>query len=105
MLLSTLDASVEWTHAPARADDADIARVTDPTTRAESQARDSVRGTSRFCKSGTHEEIATHDFVITPGRYVGAEEAEVDTEPITRSSQASESSSSRSSIEADRLET
>ena len=35
-----------------------------------------------FAKSATIEEIATHDFVLTPGRYVGAAEAEVDDEPI-----------------------
>lgn len=35
-----------------------------------------------FAKSATIEEIEKHDFVLTPGRYVGAEEAEVDDEPI-----------------------
>lgn len=35
-----------------------------------------------FCKSATLEEIASHDFVLTPGRYVGAEEVEDDGEPF-----------------------
>jgi type I restriction enzyme M protein len=35
-----------------------------------------------FTKSANLEEIKHHDFVLTPGRYVGAEEAEVDDEPI-----------------------
>ena len=35
-----------------------------------------------FCKSATLEEIAGHDFVLTPGRYVGAEEIEDDGEPF-----------------------
>jgi len=35
-----------------------------------------------FCKSATTEEIAEHDFVLTPGRYVGAEELEDDEEPF-----------------------
>jgi type I restriction enzyme M protein len=35
-----------------------------------------------FCKSATREEIAAHDFVLTPGRYVGAEEVEDDGEPF-----------------------
>ena len=35
-----------------------------------------------FCKSAKLEEIRAHGFVLTPGRYVGAEEAEDDGEPF-----------------------
>jgi type I restriction enzyme M protein len=35
-----------------------------------------------FCKSATTEEIAGHGFVLTPGRYVGAEDVEDDGEPF-----------------------
>ena len=35
-----------------------------------------------FAKAASFDEIAKHDFVLTPGRYVGSEEAEVDDEPI-----------------------
>lgn len=35
-----------------------------------------------FCKSATTQEIAGHGFVLTPGRYVGAEEVEDDGEPF-----------------------
>ena len=35
-----------------------------------------------FCKSATTEEIKGHGFVLTPGRYVGAEEVEEDDEPF-----------------------
>ena len=35
-----------------------------------------------FCASVKSEDIAKHDFVLTPGRYVGAEDAEEDDEPF-----------------------
>jgi type I restriction enzyme M protein len=35
-----------------------------------------------FCKSATLEEIRKHGYVLTPGRYVGAETAEDDGEPF-----------------------
>ena len=35
-----------------------------------------------FCKSAKTAEIAEHGYVLTPGRYVGAEEVEDDAEPF-----------------------
>ncbi|WP_226965889.1 class I SAM-dependent DNA methyltransferase [Tessaracoccus defluvii] len=35
-----------------------------------------------FTKASSFEEIQEHSFVLTPGRYVGTEEAEIDDEPI-----------------------
>jgi len=35
-----------------------------------------------FCKSATLGEIEKHSFILTPGRYVGIEEEEEDTEPF-----------------------
>lgn len=36
-----------------------------------------------FAKAASLDEIKKHDFVLTPGRYVGTEEAEEDDEPVT----------------------
>jgi len=35
-----------------------------------------------FCKAASVDDIKAHDFVLTPGRYVGAEELEDDGEPF-----------------------
>jgi type I restriction enzyme M protein len=35
-----------------------------------------------FCKAATRDEIASHGFVLTPGRYVGTGAAEADDEPF-----------------------
>ena len=35
-----------------------------------------------FARATTLEEIKKHDFVLTPGRYVGTEEVEADDEPV-----------------------
>jgi type I restriction enzyme M protein len=40
-----------------------------------------------FCKSATTDEIAQHGHVLTPGRYVGAEEVEEDDEPFAEKMQ------------------
>jgi type I restriction enzyme M protein len=40
------------------------------------------RDVAGFCRSTTIEEIAFHDYILTPGRYVGTEDIEDDEEPF-----------------------
>ena len=59
-----------------------------------------------FCKSATIEEIEKHDFVLTPGRYVGATEEEDDGIPFgekmaTLTSKLSEQFSESATLEAE----
>ncbi|MCE7580850.1 class I SAM-dependent DNA methyltransferase [Vibrio fluvialis] len=59
-----------------------------------------------FCKSATLEEITKHDFVLTPGRYVGAAEEEDDGVPFaekmaTLTSKLSEQFAESATLEAE----
>lgn len=64
----------------------DIARIADTYHRWRGDGPDDKKAkyedVAGFCKSATTEEIASHQFVLTPGRYVGAEEVEDDGEPF-----------------------
>ena len=59
--------------------DADIKRISDTyhAWRGEGGKYSDVLG---FCKSATLDEIRKHEHILTPGRYVGAEEVEEDME-------------------------
>lgn len=46
------------------------------------QREEGYEDVAGFCKSATLDEIKKHDFVLTPGRYVGAPEQEDDGEPF-----------------------
>ena len=63
--------------------DADLARIvgTYHAWRGDKGAG-KYRDTAGFCKSATAAEIAAQGHVLTPGRYVGAEEVEDDGEPF-----------------------
>lgn len=61
--------------------DDDIAKVAD-TYHAWRNHDGTYEDVPGFAKAVTIEEIAKHDFVLTPGRYVGIAEVEVDDEPI-----------------------
>ncbi|MGH2818789.1 MAG: N-6 DNA methylase, partial [Actinomycetota bacterium] len=59
----------------------DISRIADTydAWRGQEEEYEDVSG---FCKAATLEEIRRHGHVLTPGRYVGAEDAEDDDEPF-----------------------
>lgn len=62
-------------------DDEDIAKIAD-TYHAWRNHEGGYEDVPGFVKAARLDEIKQHDFVLTPGRYVGAEEAEADDEPI-----------------------
>ncbi|WP_455482871.1 class I SAM-dependent DNA methyltransferase [Haemophilus parahaemolyticus] len=51
------------------------------------QQSDGYEDQAAFCKSATLEEIASNDFVLTPGRYVGTAEQEDDGVPFAEKMQ------------------
>lgn len=50
--------------------------------RGDESEEDQYEDIPGFCKSADFDEIAKHGFILTPGRYVGAEEVEDDGEPF-----------------------
>ncbi len=50
--------------------------------RGDESEEDQYEDVPGFCKSADLDEIAGHGFILTPGRYVGAEEIEDDSEPF-----------------------
>jgi type I restriction enzyme M protein len=63
--------------------DADLARIADTyhAWRGDKGAG-KYKDVAGFCKSATAAEITAHDYMLTPGRYVGAEEVADDGEPF-----------------------
>lgn len=63
--------------------DEDIKKITDAyhSWRGQTKAGEyeDVKG---FCKSATVDEVREHEYILTPGRYVGIEDAEDDGEPF-----------------------
>ena len=57
-----------------------------------------------FCYSATTEEIETNDFVLTPGRYVGIEDNQVDDIPFEEKMKSIISELSKQFKESHRLE-
>ena len=62
--------------------DTDIGRIADTYHCWRGDGAGKYEDIAGFCKSAKTAEIAAHQFVLTPGRYVGAEEVEDDGEPF-----------------------
>jgi type I restriction enzyme M protein len=62
----------------------DISKIADTyhSWRGDEQCKKKYEDIPGFCKASTTAEIATNGYVLTPGRYVGAEEVEDDGEPF-----------------------
>jgi type I restriction enzyme M protein len=60
----------------------DIAQIADTYHRWRGDGSGKYEDVPGFCKSVKTQEIASHQFVLTPGRYVGAAEVEDDDEPF-----------------------
>lgn len=59
--------------------DEDIAKIADTFTAFESGTCEDIKG---FCAVADTTDIAKHDYILTPGRYVGVKEQEDDGEPF-----------------------
>ena len=65
-------------------DDADLARISETYHSWRSHDPEvAYADVPGFAKTASAEEVAAHDFVLTPGRYVGSADAADDGEPIT----------------------
>jgi len=62
--------------------DADVEKIAETYHRWRGDGVGKYEDVAGFCKSATTEEIRAHQHVLTPGRYVGAEEIEDDGEPF-----------------------
>lgn len=80
----------------------DIATITD--TFHAWQRGEGYEDVAGFCKAASLEEIEKHDFVLTPGRYVGAEEQEDDGEPFAEKMARLTGQLREQFAESDRLE-
>ena len=61
--------------------DDDIKKLSDTFTKFQEGKLKDVQG---FCKVATTKEIAAQDYILTPGRYVGIEQQQEDTEPFKK---------------------
>jgi type I restriction enzyme M protein len=62
--------------------DEDIAKIANTYHLWRGDLKGKYEDAAGFCKSAKVEEIKNNGFILTPGRYVGAEEIEDDGEPL-----------------------
>ena len=62
--------------------DEDVAKIADTYHNWRGDGSGTYEDIAGFCKSAPLEEVRSHGHVLTPGRYVGAEEVEDDGEPF-----------------------
>ncbi|MEC2074811.1 class I SAM-dependent DNA methyltransferase [Metabacillus fastidiosus] len=62
--------------------DADIEKITNVFHKWRGKSDELYEDIQGFCKAATFEEVRNNDYILTPGRYVGLEEAEDDGEPF-----------------------
>ena len=62
--------------------DEDVAKIADTYHNWRRDGSGAYEDVAGFCKSASLEEVRSHGHVLTPGRYVGAEEVEDDGEPF-----------------------
>lgn len=70
-------------------DDEDIAKIANAyhAWRQDGETSEAYTDVPGFCRAVKLEEIERHDYVLTPGRYVGAEESEDDDEAFAEKMQ------------------
>lgn len=62
--------------------DADIEKITTAFHTWRGTLDEAYEDVQGFCKAATLEEVRNNDYILTPGRYVGLEEVEEDSEPF-----------------------
>jgi len=84
--------------------DDDLARITGTYHNWRGDGTGKYEDVQGFCKSAKLEEVRTHGHVLTPGRYVGAEEVEDDGEPFDEKMKRLTAQLNEQFAESDRLE-
>lgn len=85
--------------------DKDIAQVADAYHAWRGTNADQYEDVAGFCKVAKLEEVREHDYILTPGRYVGLEDVEDDGEPFEEKMERLTRELSEQFAESEKLET